>query len=98
MSVLEGKLLVNLPVISMVFLLEKADHRVRAGFSLLCFTLNPLLKKIQASKSQYLCIKSTASLLEFIITVIKIKTLSSTVLIPCIIQTYLGDVICPMKK
>ena len=64
---LEGKLPINLPVISRVFLPKKTD------FQLILFHNESIIEKLQASKSQYLCIKSTASLLEFIITVIKIR-------------------------
>lgn len=77
MSVLEGKLLVNLPAVSSVFLPEKAHFQL---------TVLYVIEKLLASKSQYLCVKSTASLPEFIITVFKIKIVSLTILIPYIVQ------------
>lgn len=80
MSVLEGKLLVNLPAVSSVFLPEKAH------FQLTVLYVESIIEKLLASKSQYLCVKSTASLPEFIITVFKIKIVSLTILIPYIVQ------------
>lgn len=45
MSILEGKLLVNLPVTSRVFLPEKAD------FQLILFHTESIIEELQASKS-----------------------------------------------
>lgn len=76
MSVLEGKFLVNLLAISRVSLPEKAD----SGYLLY---VESILKNCWL-QSQCFCIKSKASLLE-LTTIFKIKTLSSTICIHCIV-------------
>ena len=64
---LEGKLLINLPVISRVFLPEKAD------FQLICSTLNPLLRNYRLQRVSTFASKAQPAYLNLLSLLLKLR-------------------------